>query len=79
MWRNAEIDLGSDDLYLAGEKARPGTYRQIGGSREVRLETEDFLPASLDGRVACYVRVDYTWAQRQTPEAARETRPVVIA
>ena len=51
------------ELYLAGEKVRPGTYRQIGGERQVLLEYEDFLPASLDGKVACYTRVCDTWEQ----------------
>jgi hypothetical protein len=52
-----------DELFLAGEKVRPGTYRQIGGARQVLLDHEDFLPASLDGRVACYMRVHDTWEQ----------------
>ena len=51
------------ELFLAGEKVRPGTYRQIGGGRQVLLEYEDFLPASLDGKVACYARVCDTWEQ----------------
>jgi hypothetical protein len=58
--RERELD---DELFLAGEKVRPGTYRQIGGERQVQLEQEDFLPASLDGRVACYMRVHDTWEQ----------------
>ena len=52
-----------DELFLAGERVRPGTYRQVGGMREVLLEQEDFLPASLDGRVACYMLVHDTWEQ----------------
>jgi hypothetical protein len=51
------------ELYLAGERVPPGIYRQVGGTREVHLETEDYLPASLDGRIACYERVLYTWGQ----------------
>ncbi len=62
MWQTI-VDENVDDLFLAGEKVRPGTYRQIGTAREVLLETEDVLPASLDGRVACYMRVHNTWAQ----------------
>ena len=53
----------NDELFLAGERVRPGTYRQIGGMRQVLLEHEDFLPASLDGRVACYILVHDTWEQ----------------
>lgn len=56
-------DPTGDDLYLAGEKVLAGTYRQIGGGREIRLEKDDFLPASLDGRVACYMRIHSTWGQ----------------
>jgi hypothetical protein len=63
MWQRTEHDTTGDELFLAGEKVMPGIYRQIGGGREIRLDTEDFLPASLDGRVACYMRVRNTWAQ----------------
>ncbi len=58
--RERELD---DELFLAGERVRPGTYRQLGGVRMVRLDEDDFLPASLDGRVACYMRVQNTWEQ----------------
>lgn len=63
MWQEVEHDPFADELYLAGEKVLPGIYRQVGGGREIRLEKEDFLPASLDGRVACYQRVQHTWGQ----------------
>ncbi len=63
MWQNSEHDPFADELFLAGERVLPGTYRQVGGGREIRLEREDVLPASLDGRVACYKRVQNTWAQ----------------
>ena len=62
MWNKFD-DPSSEELFLAGEKVLPGTYRQIGGGREIRIEKEDFLPASLDGRVACYMRVRNTWGQ----------------
>jgi len=58
--RERELD---DELFLAGERVMPGTYRQVGGARQVLLEQEDFLPASLDGQVACYMRVHSTWEQ----------------
>ena len=44
-------------LYIAGEQVPPGMYRQIGGTRLVSLELTDYLPASLDGHVACYIRI----------------------
>ena len=52
-------------LYLAGHLAPVGTYRMFGRSREVHLEAEGILPASLDGRVAVYQRRGATWAERQ--------------
>ena len=58
--QNRELD---DEFFLAGEKVRPGKYRQIGGGRQVTLDKEDFLPASLDGTVACYTRMHETWGQ----------------
>jgi hypothetical protein len=69
MWQRTEHDSSGEELFLAGEKVRPGIYRQVGGSREILLENEDILPASLDGRVACYMRVQ-PWeqmAQQRTP------------
>ncbi|MCC6730117.1 MAG: hypothetical protein IT208_12335 [Chthonomonadales bacterium] len=69
MRKQPERDGFVDELYLAGERAPTGTYKQIGSSREVRLDSDDFLPASLDGRVACYVRVANTWSQMQAREA----------
>lgn len=46
-----------ETLYVAGERVPPGVYKQIGGTRRIFLEREDTLPASLDGQVACYVRM----------------------
>jgi hypothetical protein len=63
MWQETEHDLVAEELFLAGERVLPGTYRRVGGGREVRLEKEDILPASLDGQVACYKRIKNTWAQ----------------
>ncbi len=56
MQQDNEYD-GIQELYLAGERVKPGTYRQIGADREICIDREDFLPASLDGRVACYMKV----------------------
>ena len=44
------------EIYLAGQRVPAGKYSQIGSRREVCLDKEDNLPASLDGRVACYER-----------------------
>ena len=71
MWQRNEQEMLGEELFLAGEKVLPGIYRQVGGEREVRLDEEDFLPASLDGRVACYMRVKYTWGQMASQSQAR--------
>lgn len=70
MWQRLQNDLG-EELYLAGERVLPGIYRQVGGAREVSLEREDYLPASLDGRVACYTRLN-----RVKTEHDEERRPL---
>lgn len=57
-------DDGSDrELLLAGQRTRPGNYQELGTGRTITLKQEDALPATLDGRVACYIRLDNTWAQ----------------
>ncbi len=45
------------ELFLEGQRVPPGLYRQVGSEREVCLEIEDYLPASPDGRMACYERI----------------------
>ena len=49
-------ELEEKDIYLAGEQVEPGVYYQLEGGRRVLIEAEDILPASFDGRVACYRR-----------------------
>lgn len=50
--------LHEDHLFRAGQVAPPGVYQQVDGLRRtVVLHGPDYLPASLDGRVACYQRV----------------------
>lgn len=51
-----------DEIYVAGQRVAPGVYRLVGGQKEVRLESEDILPATCDGHVAAYVREAPTWA-----------------
>ncbi len=70
MWKQPENDQFVDELFLAGERVPSGVYKQIGGAREITLDHEDFLPASLDGRVACYMKVHSTWSQLSQPQAA---------
>lgn len=82
MISKSDYDSYGEELFLAGEKVLPGLYRQIGSRREVRLDKEDYLPASLDGRVACYMRVRNTWGQIESPkpEPLRivESAPVLL-
>lgn len=81
-------DLYAEELYLAGQQVVAGLYREIESGREIHLAEEDFLPASLNGRVAAYVRVRHTWAQKQPvtstnvfecEEGALTDQPVVAA
>ena len=44
-------------LYLAGERVVAGFYQRLDAKVTIHLEQEDFLPASLDGQVACYIRI----------------------
>lgn len=52
-------------LFLAGHVAPAGVYRMFGHTREVHLEIEGILPASLDGSVAVYQRRGTTWEEHQ--------------
>lgn len=61
MWLSPDYIDSDEAVFLAGERVSPGSYRLVGGRREVVLESEDILPATLDGRVGCYMRVDNTW------------------
>lgn len=60
----ADDELQGIKLYLAGHTAPPGYYREIETRRALHLEEEDILPASLDGRVACYERIYRRWQEQ---------------
>ena len=47
-------------VYLAGQRVAPGRYRRVepADGRTIELARWDVLPASLDGRVAVYLRVE---------------------
>jgi hypothetical protein len=53
------------ELYLAGTVAPAGLYRLVGTNINIFLKEDDYLPASLDGRVACYELIRFTWQQLQ--------------
>jgi hypothetical protein len=50
-------------LFLAGERVSAGEYREIETGRVICLDQEDYLPASLDGHVACYKPVSVSWGR----------------
>ena len=55
---------GTDQvLFTAGQRVPGGRYRELESGRMIILDTDDTLPASLDGRVACYVRLSPGWAK----------------
>lgn len=58
-----EDDPTEEAIFLAGRRTSPGRYRELSTGRTIDLASEGILPASLDGRVACYIRIAYTWAQ----------------
>jgi hypothetical protein len=62
-------------LYLAGECVAPGIYRRLDTETTIHLEQEDFLPASLDGQVACYIRINPIPHRLSSGEAVVEVRP----
>jgi hypothetical protein len=57
-------DTDTESIYLAGELAPAGLYQRIGSTHTVRLIVQDYLPATLDGRVACYARVHSLWSDQ---------------
>jgi hypothetical protein len=74
--KNGVLRAASDEmegLYFAGQRVPAGTYRELGSFRTVCLEFEDFLPASLNGRVAVYENRPTTFAemQNQHPSLAK--------
>jgi RNA polymerase sigma-70 factor (ECF subfamily) len=47
-------EVTGERLFRAGEYAAPGEYVESETGRRLILASPDFLPARLDGRVACY-------------------------
>ena len=61
------------ELYLAGELVPAGEYCEINDGRQIVLKTGGFLPASLDGHVACYRRLPrYSPAKLRVQTAVSE-------
>ena len=71
MFHRLANEASGEALFLAGERVNPGVYRQVENGREVVLDEEDFLPASLDGHVACYTRINRRWADIAPRYSAR--------
>ena len=59
-------DFPVHEIYLAGERVPPGTYRDVDTGREIQLEDESSLPASFDGRVAAYMCIRNAWREHGT-------------
>jgi hypothetical protein len=58
-------------LFVAGSRVPAGRYVNVETGRVIEVGPEDILPASLDGRVAAYVKRLPTWADIVThPQAA---------
>ena len=62
---NATLVRREIETFVAGDWVAPGTYHQVDSTRTVCLDQAGHLPASLDGRVACYRRAWPTWAYIQ--------------
>ena len=71
MQEQREIDPVMGELYLAGEIVPAGSYQLVGTDIKILLEEDGRLPASLDGRVACYELVQCTWHQHQKQKEAQ--------
>ncbi len=63
-------DLFPDEIYLTGQRASSGLYREVGSGREIWLEPEELLPRTPEGRPASYVCVYYTWNQQHASPAS---------
>ncbi|MEI6511926.1 MAG: hypothetical protein WCO51_01455 [bacterium] len=71
MWQRPD-DVQTVELFFAGERVKPGRYREVGTGKELHLEKEDILPTSHDGRVACYMLVSDTWGQMKVQAIVRQ-------
>lgn len=60
-----DVDPVMDEYYLAGMIVPAGLYRLVGTNVRIFIEEGNHLPASLDGRVACYEPIRSTWHQLQ--------------
>lgn len=63
--------FSSGNYYRAGQSPEPGLYRQIDGPRTVEIRNGEPLPASFDGHVAVYRRIESLWGQIEEQELDR--------
>ncbi len=70
MWQQPDDEQYGDEIFLAGELVKAGVYKQIGMDREIHLDRVDHLPASFDGRIACYVLMRPAVGQHKGTNAA---------
>ncbi len=69
MWKQPQNDHFVEELYLAGEKAPPGLYKQIGAPCVIRLGESEALPVGNGGHAVCYRRVHPHPAPKPAPLA----------
>jgi len=67
-----------DEPHLAGDLVPAGVYCNTETGRQICLEQDDYLPASMDGKVAVYVCVKHTWAQHEMAEVPHQTRAQAV-
>jgi hypothetical protein len=61
-------DPAGEERFKAGERVPPGTYKHVDSPYIVRLESDDTLPARLDGRPTVFVRVQM-WSDAQRSDS----------
>lgn len=70
-----EFDEVGRELYDAGEWVTAGLYLNVETQQEVMLPLPGILPASLDGHVACYVRLQPMLNALTPPLSPHEQKP----
>lgn len=55
----------TDEIYVAGDRAPAGTYREIGTERVIQLPQMMLLPTSKEGYMTAYVCVRHAWNQER--------------
>jgi len=67
-----QLNEDGEEVFRAGQFAPAGTYLDTDNGRQVTLENNGLLPASLDGRRAYYKRYERTWGTPKFQERQLE-------